>query len=82
MISKRDEWETSNYTYEVKIKYVLYRSCSFKNLDNSFKYTPHLLRNIKNQGNVTMKYTYYIVTSKVLLCNRSFPLFCLAVHVF
>lgn len=29
MISKRDEWETPNYTYEVKIKYVLYRSCSF-----------------------------------------------------
>lgn len=36
MILKRNEWETSNYTYEVKIKYVLYRSCSFKNLENSF----------------------------------------------
>lgn len=36
MISKRDEWETFNYTFEVKIKYVLYRSCRFKNLDNSF----------------------------------------------
>lgn len=33
-----------------------------------FKYTPHLLRNIKNQGNVTIKY--------------NFPLFCLAVNVF
>lgn len=30
MISKRDEWETSNYTYEVKIKYVYIDHVVFK----------------------------------------------------
>lgn len=34
MILKCDEWEIFNYIFEVKIKYVLYRLCRFKNLDN------------------------------------------------
>lgn len=36
MILKCNEWEIFNYIYEVKIKYVLYRLCSFKNLENFF----------------------------------------------